>query len=75
MPEKQVHRSTQEAVLPYYSSPPSTHSGGSSAASSFDELAKGLASGTLSRGRALRLVAGALLGAVFGLLPRGSLGQ
>ena len=30
---------------------------------SFDELAKGLATGTLSRGKALRLVGGALLGA------------
>lgn len=33
---------------------------------SFDELAKGVASGTVSRGRALRLAGGALLAAVFG---------
>jgi hypothetical protein len=37
---------------------------------SFDELAKGLASGTLSRGRALRLVGASLLGVLLGgLLP------
>ena len=31
--------------------------------SSFDELAKGLASGTLSRGKAIRWMGGVLLGA------------
>ncbi len=36
---------------------------------SFDELAKGLASGTLSRGKALRLVGGALLGAALASVP------
>jgi hypothetical protein len=33
---------------------------------SFDELAKGLANGTLSRGRALRLVGASLLGVLLG---------
>jgi len=36
---------------------------------SFDELAKGLATGTLSRGKAIRLVGGALLGAALGSFP------
>jgi Stigma-specific protein, Stig1 len=39
-------------------------------ARSLDELAKGLATGTLSRGKALRLVGGALLGAAFASVPR-----
>lgn len=47
----------------------STHSGGSSIATSFDELAKGLASGTVSRGKALRMVGGALLGAALASVP------
>ncbi len=34
---------------------------------SFDELARGLASGTLSRGRALKLVGAALLGSALGI--------
>ena len=36
---------------------------------SFDELAKGLATGTLSRGKAIRLVGGALLGAALASFP------
>jgi hypothetical protein len=36
---------------------------------SFDELAKGLASGRVSRGKALRLVGGALLGAALASVP------
>ena len=36
---------------------------------SFDELAKGLATGTLSRGKALRWMGGALLGAVLASVP------
>jgi hypothetical protein len=35
----------------------------------FDELAKGLATGTLSRGKAIRLVGGALLGAALASFP------
>jgi hypothetical protein len=35
----------------------------------FDDLAKGLASGTLSRGKALRLLGGALVGATLASLP------
>jgi hypothetical protein len=59
MPE-QEHHANQE-VLPYSSSPPpNPHSGGaSSIATSLDELAKGLATGTLSRGKAIRLAGGA----------------
>jgi hypothetical protein len=37
--------------------------------SSFDELARGLASGNLSRGKALRLAGGALLGVALASLP------
>src|SRR5688572_1598864 len=37
--------------------------------SSFDELAKGLASGTLSRGKAIRWMGGALLGAALASVP------
>ena len=36
---------------------------------SFDELAKGLAGGTISRGRALRLLGSALLGGVLASIP------
>ena len=36
---------------------------------SLDELAKGLASGTLSRGKALRWMGGALLGAALASVP------
>jgi hypothetical protein len=36
---------------------------------SFDELAKGLASGTLSRGRALRVLGGALVGGLLTTIP------
>ena len=36
---------------------------------SLDELAKGLASGTFSRGKAIRLVGGALLGAALASVP------
>jgi len=39
---------------------------------SFDELAKGLASGTLSRGKALRLMGAALLGGALASLPGGA---
>src|SRR5215216_1672878 len=67
MPEQQQHHISQEVVQ--YSSSPSSHSGGSSIATSLDELAKGLASGTLSRGKAIRLVGGALLGAALGSFP------
>jgi hypothetical protein len=38
-------------------------------ATSFDELAKGLASGTLSRGKALRLLGAALIGGAFASMP------
>src|ERR671921_1051794 len=37
--------------------------------SSLDELAKGLANGTLSRGKALRWMGGALLGAALASVP------
>jgi hypothetical protein len=37
---------------------------------SFDELARGLASGTLSRGKALRLMGAALVGGALASLPR-----
>jgi hypothetical protein len=36
---------------------------------SFDELARGLASGTLSRGKAIRWMGGALLGAALASFP------
>jgi hypothetical protein len=36
---------------------------------SLDELAKGLASGTLSRGKAIRWMGGALLGAALASFP------
>jgi hypothetical protein len=68
MPEQQEHHISQE-VIPYSSSSPSSHSGASSIATSLDELAKGLANGTLSRGKALRLVGGALLGAALASVP------
>jgi hypothetical protein len=42
--------------------------------SSLDELAKGLASGTLSRGKAIRWMGGALLGAALASVP-GILGE
>src|SRR5215216_3389741 len=66
MPQ-QEHHSSQEVVR--YSSSPSSHSGASSIASSLDKLAKGLANGTLSRGKAIRLVGGALLGAALASVP------
>ena len=37
---------------------------------SFDELASGLASGSLSRGKALRLMGAALLGGAFAFTPK-----
>ena len=40
MLERREHHTSQEELLPY-SSPPNPHSGGSSIATSFDELAKG----------------------------------
>src|SRR5215217_2864222 len=67
MPEQQQHHISQEVVQ--YSSSLSSHSGGSSIATSLDELAKGLANGTLSRGKAIRLVGGALLGAALASVP------
>ena len=39
---------------------------------SFDELAKGLASGTLSRGKALKLMGAALVGGALASLPGGA---
>jgi hypothetical protein len=42
---------------------------------SFDELAKGLASGTVSRRKALRLMGGALLGAALAAVPRAAWAQ
>src|SRR5215218_7626726 len=56
MLERREHHISQEELLSY-SSFASPHSGGSSIASSLDELAKGLATGTVSRGKAIRLVA------------------
>jgi hypothetical protein len=38
---------------------------------SFDELAKGLANGSVSRGQALRLIGGTLLGGVLASIPGG----
>src|SRR5215216_5363465 len=67
MPEQQQHHISQEVVQ--YSSSPSSHSDGSSIASSLDELAKGLANGTLSRGKAIRWMGGALLGAALASVP------
>ena len=61
MPEQEKHHISQQELLPS-SSAPSPHSGASSIAISLDELAKGLASGTLSRGKAIRWMGGALLG-------------
>ena len=69
MPEQEKHHTSQQELLPHTSSAPSPHSGGSSIAISLDELAKGLATGTLSRGKAIRLVGGALLGAALASLP------
>ena len=53
MPEQEKHHISQQELLPS-SSAPSPHSGASSIAISLDELAKGLASLTLSRGKAIR---------------------
>ena len=39
---------------------------------SFDELAKGLANGTVPRGQALRLIGGTLLGGVLASIPGGA---
>jgi Stigma-specific protein, Stig1 len=69
MPEQQEHHTSQDVVHYYSSSAPSPHSGGSSIATSFDELAKGLATGTLSRGKALRWMGSALLGAALASVP------
>jgi hypothetical protein len=49
---EQEHHISQEVVR-YSSTSASPHSGGSSIASSLDELAKGLANGHLSRGKAI----------------------
>jgi hypothetical protein len=42
---------------------------------SFDELAKGLASGGVSRRQALRLMSGVILGGVLASIPGGTLAQ
>src|SRR5215207_1814453 len=49
--------------------PQQEHHSSQEVATSFDELAKGLANGTLSRGKAIRLVGGALLGAALASVP------
>ena len=64
---EQGHHTSQVEQLPDSSANP--HSGGSSIASTLDVLAKGLASGTVSRGKAIRLVGGALLGAALASFP------
>ena len=70
MLERREHHTSQQELLPYPSSSASPHSGGSpTIASSLDELAKGLATGTLSRGKALRWMGGALLGAALASVP------
>ncbi len=70
MPEQEVHHISQQELLPSYSSSAAgPHSGSFSIASSFDELAKGLATGTLSRGKAIRWMGGALLGAALASVP------
>ena len=69
MPEQEEHHTSQEELLPYSSSASPHYSGGSSIATSFDELAKGLATGPLSRGKALRWMGGALLGAALSSVP------
>jgi hypothetical protein len=68
MLEQEEHHGSKEDVL-LSSSSASLPSGGSSIASSFDELAKGLATGTLSRGKAIRWMGGALLGAALASFP------
>ena len=62
MPDQPEHQKSSQV---HYSSP---HRAGETT-SSFDELAKGLASGTLSRGKALRLLGGALVGGALASLP------
>ena len=69
MLERREHHTSQQELLPYYSSSASPHSGASSIAISLDELAKGLATGTLSRGKAIRWMGGALLGAALASVP------
>jgi len=70
MPEQEEHPIGQVEVFPHYTSSASPRSsGGSSIAGSFDELAKGLANGTLSRGKAIRWMGGALLGAALASFP------
>jgi hypothetical protein len=61
MPDQPEHQKSSQV---HYSRP---HHAGE--ATSFDELAKGLASGTLSRGKALRLLGGALVGATLASVP------
>jgi hypothetical protein len=58
MPDQQEHQSSQVHSNPQ-----------SEIVTSFDDLAKGLASGTLSRGKALRWMGGALVGAALASLP------
>jgi hypothetical protein len=63
MPDQPEHQKSSQV---HYSSP---HQTGETTTSSFDDLAKGLASGTLSRGKALRLLGGALVGGALASLP------
>ena len=60
MPDQHEHHSSQV----HYASP---H--GAGGATSFDELAKGLAGGTISRGKALRLLGAALFGGAVASVP------
>jgi hypothetical protein len=66
MPDQEEQHHISQGVHPS-SSPES--SSGSSIATSFDELAKAMASGTVSRGKALRLMGSALLGAALASVP------
>ena len=63
MPDQHEHQKSSQV---HYSSP---RRAGETTTSSFDDLAKGLASGTLSRGKALRLLSGALVGATLASVP------
>ena len=72
---EQEHHTSQEELLPYSPSSANSHSGASSIASSFDELAKGLATGTLSRGKALPVDGWRPPGSRVGLRTRGGLGR
>jgi hypothetical protein len=67
-PQEEQHHISQE--LHYSSSSPESSSG-SSIATSFDELAKAMASGTVSRRKALRLMGAALVGGTLASLGIG----